>query len=75
MWNHYLDVGDEVGVGGDGVLDVPLTQVPDLAAVVLTGGDDVVTIRGPVSSRHPLEIIIIIIIITIIIITCPDSRA
>ena len=35
MWNHYLDVGDEVGVGGDGVLDVPLTQVPDLAAVVL----------------------------------------
>ena len=50
-----LDVGHEVGVGGDGVLDVPLPEVPDLAAVVLTGGDDVITIRRPVSPCDALE--------------------
>ena len=27
-----LDPGDEFGVGGDGVLDVALPQVPDLTA-------------------------------------------
>ena len=50
-----LDVGHEVVVGGDGVLDVPLPEVPDLAGVVLTGGDDVITIRRPVSPCDALE--------------------
>jgi len=47
-----LDPGDQLGVGGDGVLDVPLPQVPDLTAVILGAGNYVMAIRGPV---HPCD--------------------
>ena len=43
-------------MGGDGVLDVALPEVPHLAAVVLAAGDDVGAVRRPVRPRHPLEV-------------------
>ena len=51
-----LDPGDQLGVGGDGVLDVPLPEVPHLAAVVLTAGHYTVTIWRPISSCNPLQV-------------------
>merc|ERR1712192_16012 len=45
-----LDVGDQVGVSWDRVLNVTLSQVPDLYTVVLAGGDNVVPIWAPINT-------------------------
>lgn len=45
-----LDVGDQVGVRWDRVLDVALSQVPDLHTVVLTWGDYMVAIWAPINT-------------------------
>ena len=50
------DVGDDVGVAGHRVLDVPLAQVPDLARVVEGAGDHVVAVGGPVGGNDALEV-------------------
>ena len=50
------DIWNDVGVSRNGVLDVSLSNVPDLARVVERTGEDVVTVWRPVYADDSLEV-------------------